>query len=719
MSHARRLALGTLVASIAGQLSLASAQAGDVTVLPGCGANPTGSFVPLSGAPRVGQTLVLGVDNPLGTQPPGALPMIGAALTTGPFFPCGVFVPGTGMAGGAAAGELMLGAPLPSVLIGAPWAGAGSPAPVSLPIPGNPALAGLTFYAQGALVEPGVGFRFARAASVTIGPPGPLPADIILEDGFVYTVDAAQPVVSAVAIRAGEIVYVGNDAGAAAYAGPLTQVIDLDGKMAMPGVHDSHVHILEGFHGAFTCQLPPGQSIPSYGAILQNCAPSAGTGWVIGYGHSIFDMHPFIEGGGSPVGVLDAAIPNHPTVIMEETSHSVWVNSLALQAVGFDAGSPDPPGGVILRDPGTGAPNGVLLDAAGEMVMDLALLPSPLLDQMNYDALLDGLAAANRNGITSLCDARVYWKRGYVEAWEQARDLGTLSVRAIGGLWAYPYELDDAQQIADLTALYSNDPSSLLRFSQVKLYADGEISHTTAALLLPYQLDPFFFSGTLAGPLGINVFDQARLTSYITQLQAVGFDMHVHTIGDRGVREALDAIEAADLASGGTVDARHRLTHVHLVHPADVPRFAALDVTADFQPFGGGLFSFFYGIYLPLAVLQQEAEQLRTLYDAGARVVLSSDFDVGSLSPFEGMENALAMGPESLPTRDAAIRAYTIEAAYLMRQEDKVGSLETGKRGDVIVLDRNITTIPVGQIGATKVLLTLLDGQEVWRDPSF
>ncbi len=549
-------------------------------------------------------------------------------------------------------------------------------------------------------------------------------ADLILFNGFIYTVNPTQPSASAIAISNGAIMFVGADQAALSLQGPLTRVIDLNGRMAMPGVHDSHVHILEAFHQATgTCALPTGIPMTDYIPIIQACAPNqVGTNWVLGYGQSIFDLQQFMEAGGSPKAILDQAVPNQPAAFLEETSHSVWANSLALQAAGFTAATPDPPGGVILRDPATGEPNGVLLDSAGEILFDLALTPTPVLEQMNYDALLQGLAFANRNGITSLSDARCYWQRGYVKAWERARDSGTLSVRAIVGLWAYPYIQDDAQQIASLAALYSNDPASKLRFSQVKLYSDGEISHTTAAMLQPYMVDPAFFQGPLAGPLGINYFDQARLTNYITQLQAVGFDCHIHTIGDRGVREALNAIEAAQLLPGGA-NARHRLTHVTLVAPQDVTRFSQLGIIADFQMSDASAFpntfDFYYGIYLSPAVLAQEPHRLRTIYDTGARVVLSSDYDVGSISPFLGMHHALTRGDESLPTLDAAIAAYTIAPAYLMRQENTVGSLEVGKRADLIVLDRNLFTIPVAQIPNTQVLMTLLDGAEVWRDPTF
>jgi len=244
--------------------------------------------------------------------------------------------------------------------------------------------------------------------TVAVERPQPADADLVLHDGFVYTVDGASSVASAVAIRDGVILYVGDDAGAARYVGPGTELVDLDGRMAMPGIHDSHMHPLEAFHEATTCILPTGSAISSYGPALASCAAASSGNWLIGYGHSIFDMHMFLESGGDPLAVIDAAVPGKPAVILEETSHSVWVNSLALQAAGIDATTPDPFGGVILHD-SMGDPNGVLLDAAGEIVMDLAFTPTPRLEQQNYDALLAALPFANRNGITSLVDARCYW----------------------------------------------------------------------------------------------------------------------------------------------------------------------------------------------------------------------------------------------------------------------------------------------------------------------
>ncbi len=551
-------------------------------------------------------------------------------------------------------------------------------------------------------------------------------ADLIMTNGFIYTVNPSQPSASALAIRDGEIVYVGSDAGALAWQGPQTQMLALAGRMAMPGAHDTHIHLLEAFHpAAGTCPLPLGIPIANYIPIIQACAPNqVGTNWVVGYGHSIFDMHQFIESGGNPRNILDLAVPDKPAVMLEFTSHSVWANSMALAAAGFTATRPNPPGGVILKDPVTGQPNGILIDSAGEIVMDLAFALNPALDQMNYDALLSGLEFANRYGITSYSDARVYWKRGYVEAYERARDLATLTARVNLGLWAYPYETGDSQQIADLISMYTSDLNSRLRINQVKIYSDGEIEHTSAALLQPYQLDATYFDAALVQPpVGLTYFDQARLTNYITQLEAAGFDMHIHAIGDRGASQALNAIQAADTANGGMLDTRHRLTHLYLVQPADIPRFATLGVIADFQMSSDfhfpSQFSFLYGSYLSQNVINTEALRLRSIYNTGARVVLSSDYDVDDISPFAGMERSLTRGAQSLPNVAAAIKAYTIDAAYAMRQESLVGSIETGKKADIIILDQNITTVPASSIGATNVLWTLLDGEEIWRDPGF
>ncbi|MEM7352545.1 MAG: amidohydrolase [Acidobacteriota bacterium] len=550
---------------------------------------------------------------------------------------------------------------------------------------------------------------------------GPVePADLVLSNGAVYTVNPAQPWAEAVAVRDGAIVFVGTTVEAEAYVGPATGVVDLEGRMMLPGLHDSHVHILEAFHAASgTCALPSGVSPETHIPRLQACAPNqVGTDWVLGYGHSIYDLLDHIGvGGRPPIEILDEAVPDQPVVILEETSHSAWANSEALAAAGIDASTPNPPGGVIVKDVTTGEPNGILLDAAGELLFDLALAPNPELEALNDQALDEGLAFAARHGITSLVDARAYWRRGYVEAWQRAEQQERLTARVIASLWAYPY-LDDGEQIATLSALYTNDPTSRLRFSQIKIYSDGEIGHTTAALLEPY------LCCELADPTGLNYFDQARLTQYITALEPLGFDFHIHAIGDRGVHEALNAVEAAEAINcppgGGTcTERRHRLTHVELVQPDDVPRFAGLGVIADLQMSHQYVlppFQFDFAFLLGAPRILERSWQLRSLHEAGARIVLSSDYDVGEISPFVGMRNALTRGDQSLPDLDAAIRAYTIDAAFLMRQEDRVGSIEVGKLADLVVVDRNLFELDPAQLGEAQVDITLVEGEAVFGD---
>lgn len=557
-----------------------------------------------------------------------------------------------------------------------------------------------------------------QVQAVSPPPAAPTPADRILHHGAIYTVDTAQPWAEAIAIRDGKLVYVGDNAGALSFRGPATEVIGLRGKMVMPGIGDSHMHLLEAHHPATgTVILESGQSLVNYIPTIQAQAPNQiGTNWIMGWGFSLFDVildELFFAR--SPLSVLDQAVPNGPAAIMEETSHAIWVNSAALAAAGIDRHTPNPPGGVIMKSFWSGRPNGILIDAAGELVMDLALAPNPQLDTLNQRALKIGYRHAARNGITMIGEARAFWQRNYLSAYQQAQADGTMTARTVLGLWASPSAQDTAQ-IAQLSSMYARNPQDRLQISQVKIYSDGITSMSTAALLEPYQ------RLQLAGPLGLNYFEDSRLARYVRELEQVGFDMHIHAIGDRGVRESLDAIEAAQLANPSLPPRRHRITHVELVEASDVPRFAQLGVIADFQTSSQWVLEehqFDLEPILGQQRLQQRWLPLRSIWDTGAHVVLSSDYDVGSLSPFVGMQNALHRGPQSLPNVDAAIRAYTIEPAYLLRLEQQTGSLMVGKDADYLVLDRNLFTVPSATLGQTKVLQTVLQGDVVWQSPAF
>ncbi|MBM7060573.1 amidohydrolase [Pseudomonas sp. UL073] len=530
-------------------------------------------------------------------------------------------------------------------------------------------------------------------------------ASLVLHNARIYTVNSAQPWAQALAIsEEGEILAVGSDAQVEEHADADTEFVDLDGRLVLPGFQDSHAHVLDASSEAQGgCQLEADGSLEQWLEAIGECAEAARGEWLLGSG---FSLHTLLDSGASPRALLDEIAADLPIAIMEETSHSYWLNSKALQLAGIKALEGNPEGGVILRDE-QGRPTGIVLDNAGDLVMDKALPPSKALQAVYYQAVLYGQEQLARNGITSVADARVFWRRGHLEAWQRAAREDRLKARTTLGLWAYP-QLDDDEQLADLKALYAPGAAdSLLHISQIKLYVDGIVHNTTARLRQPYQ-------HSLAGvdPRGLYYFTPERLQRYARELTAAGFDLHIHTIGDQAVRDALDAVAQA-------TPGRHRLTHVELVDQADLPRFRQLDVIADFQPSRYFTPSFLKDNRPLIGPRAEQMLPMRALYDSGARVTLSSDWDVNPLSPLGIMQNALSLGVRGLPNLEAAIRAYTLGAAYTLRQEQDTGSLEVGKQADLLVLDRDIFRLPASQIGQAKVLWTLLGGEQVYRSKDF
>jgi predicted amidohydrolase YtcJ len=527
--------------------------------------------------------------------------------------------------------------------------------------------------------------------------------DKLLLNGKIYTVNEQQPWAEAVYIKNGKIEFVGSNAAAKSIAATDAEIINLKGAMVMPGIQDIHMHPLEAespFAG--TCLLSSQETnAENFIAVLRDCAPyQLASDWVLGFGHSIFTL---LESNRLPVEILDQAIPDKPAIIMEETSHSIWVNSKALAVAGIDSNTPNPTGGVIVKDP-TGKPTGILFDSAGDLIMDMAWLPTDAIKKLNYKGLSRALKKINSYGITSLAEARTYWKRGFQEAWQQAETEGQLTVRAVLNLWLYPNE-DDDLQINKLSKLYKNNPNSLLKISQVKVYSDGILINTTAAMLKPYLIT----LGEIPSKNGLNYFTEPRLIKYIKALEAVGFDFHIHAIGDRSVHESLNAIEQGNGLS------RHRITHLEIVNPADYKRFKQLNVTADMQVAGDFTQPSVWSENK--ALIGNRADNLiplKSLYEAGARITLSSDWDVSTLNPFVGMQNALTRKPQNLPDLATVIKAYTINAAYALRQEDTTGSIEVGKFADIIVLNQNIFNVATDKIKDTKVLKTYLNGNLVF-----
>ncbi|MCB0704356.1 MAG: amidohydrolase family protein [Saprospiraceae bacterium] len=534
-------------------------------------------------------------------------------------------------------------------------------------------------------------------------------ADRVFINGKIYTANDAQPFAEALAIKDNLILFVGSNTDINQHIGSSTVVEDLDGRLILPGIHDVHMHPLEAGSLVYgDCLLDPYEwYTQDLVTTLANCnlEPNE-NGWILAYGHSIFTL---LEGGVIPRFALDQAFPDVPVAVLEETSHSVWVNSKGLEMAGIDANTPDPVGGHIMKL-GNGTIIGVLLDNAGDLVLHQALASNPVIDALNYNGLIEySLPLMARNGITSACEARTYWKRNYLQIWQDVQDNGLLTCRMVLTPWVYP-EDEDAEMVPILQSMYQAD-DNFLRINQLKVYSDGISINATAALLEPYD-----FNWGLPFDTGLNYIEVNRLSTLISTLETTGYDFHIHAIGDRGVTEGLNAIEFAR-NQNGDIGARHRITHLEFVDPADFPRFEELNVTADMQVAGYWTEPQYWGLNEDFVGAERSENfiPLKFIYDNNARVTLSSDWDVSTLNPFHGMQNALTRAPQEMPSVEAVVKAYTIHGAYLMRQDQFTGSLEVGKWADFICVNQDIFTIPQNQIALTKVLCTWVDGTEVYR----
>lgn len=528
-------------------------------------------------------------------------------------------------------------------------------------------------------------------------------ADIIFKNGDIYTVNPAHPWASAIAINDGIITYVGELEDATKLADDNTRFIDLAGRMMLPGLHDVHIHPLESASEATHFVVDGENTIRHYqNALLDASAQYPNTPWLIGYGHNIDTLLAMQT---SPIEVLDQVVSDRPVIIMEQTSHSMWVNSKALALANISSQTVDPIGGVIGRDDNQTL-NGILYDNAGNIVMDLAMQHMGTESQQNYDGFVDYTQPKLlRHGITSISDARVYWQRGQLDTWQQLAKDDVLKLRVSLGLWAYP-QASDEYQISQLISLYQNKAESLLKVNQIKFYMDGILVNTTAAMKQPYE----FGWLDLENNRGLNYFTQSRLTKYIKALEPIGFDFNIHAIGDRGVHEALSAIESSTQGN-----ARHRLTHIEVVDPKDYHRFKALNVIADAQVAGDFTNPDHWPEMIPL-LGHHRADHLvpiKSLVDQGAKLTLSSDWNVSTLNPFIGIANAISRQPEAI-TLEQAIASYTINSSYAMRQENIVGSIEVGKEADFIILENNLFDLTPHQIKQVQVNQTWVKGQRVF-----
>ena len=539
----------------------------------------------------------------------------------------------------------------------------------------------------------------------------PPAADAVYTNARVYIVDSANSWADALAVHDGKIVAIGTEAEVETFAGDTTNVIDLDGRMVMPGIHDTHIHAgLAGEQQRLECYFLT-VDLQEVLDTLRDCIDDTPDGeWVRG-GQWYPSLFPPEK---TPREILDEIAPDHPVFLMDWSWHNGWVNSRALEVFGIDDDTPDPPGGIIERDLETGRATGLLLDNAAYSL--IRQLPAYPLDD-RVGALEWSLAQITQHGVTTIKEAIV--THSIAEAFAELERRDGLPVRVKTSLtWKNPFATSHEDELA-LIEERASVSSERIDTPFAKIMLDGIPPTYTAAMLEPYEPSEAF-GNDWRGKL---IFQPDELNADVIDLDKNGLSVKIHATGDRSVRTALDAFEAARDANGNS-DIIHEVSHAELIHADDLPRFAALNVAAEMCPI----------LWHPIPGLDWElwlgpdrkVWPIKDLLEAGALVTYGSDWSVvPTPNPWPGIEAMVTRaeptgnGEETLWPEQAieladTIRIFTINSAIANRAGDSSGSLEVGKDADFIVLDRNIFEVPVTEISDTKVLVSVLAGETLF-----
>jgi predicted amidohydrolase YtcJ len=559
--------------------------------------------------------------------------------------------------------------------------------------------------------------RASSLASLTLvlaacGGRGEPAADLVLRGGVVRTMDAGVPAgsaPSAVAVRAGRIVYVGDDAGVAALVGDATEVIELSGRAVLPGFHDTHVHPISGGLEQAECDLTGVTTRADVVRLVAACAAADPTApWVRGGGFAL----PIFPGGAPTRELLDSLVPDRPAYLTSADAHTAWVNSPALTLAGVTASTPDPPpDGVIVRG-ADGSPQGTLRESA----MGLVARHLPAHSPAELRAGLErSLALAASYGITTLHEASA--DEAFLATYAEAERGGALTARVIVALRVDPAR--GVAQVRELEALRDRHAGRLVRPVAAKVFLDGVIEGGTAALLEPYVDRPGW-----RGDLGL---EPDTLNALVEALDDAGFKVHIHAIGDRAVRAALDALDLQHQRDRGT-GPRHVVAHLQIIDPADVSRFVVLGTVASFQPLWAFRDSYVTDLTEPRLGPERSSRlyPIRSVLASGAIVAAGSDWSVTTMSPFPAIEVGVrrvdpdldageAWIPEERVSLDDMLAMYTRNGALAGELGAETGTVSVGKSADLIVLDRDPYAVDARELSEIAVDVTVFEGRVVYR----
>jgi predicted amidohydrolase YtcJ len=520
----------------------------------------------------------------------------------------------------------------------------------------------------------------------------------------------------AVAIAGGRILAVGSSDDVEPLVGPGTVVERLEGRWLLPAFHDAHVHPIQAGRELNECDLTGDSTIEEYLArIGEYAAAHPDRPWVSGGGWSM-DAFP---GGVPSADLLDRVCSDRPVFLPNRDHHSAWVNRRALELAGIDARTPDPADGRIDRD-AEGRPTGALHEGAMGLVG--RLVPAPTAEELTA-ALLAAQRHLHSVGIVGWQDALVGTGLGMpdtLDTYLAARRDGLLTAKVVLALW---WDRERGlEQVPELVARRERAARAGLDASSVKVMQDGVCETHTAAMLHPY-LDGH---GHPTDNHGLSFIPPDDLARCVAALDAEGFQVHIHALGDRAVRDSLDAVAHARAVNGVTGN-RHHLAHVQVVDPDDVPRFAELDVTANAQPLWACRDEAIEVLTLPYVDEGARHQQyvFGSLQRAGARLACGSDWPVSAPDPLLGMHvavNRRAPGdPDAEPllpgealTVQRALAGYTTGSAWLNRLEDVSGRIEVGYAADLVAVDRDVLGGDGAELGATRVTRTYADGRLVF-----
>jgi len=541
-----------------------------------------------------------------------------------------------------------------------------------------------------------------------------LPANRVFINGAVYTVNVAQPWAEAVAIADGHIAYVGSNEEIQSWIGAETEVTELDGQMLLPGFHDSHTHILIGVPTDENCDLLRIDTIPEVETKLIKCTELQGFGedrWIVGGGWSAW-LWPKSEPGKA---ALDEIFPERPVYLESSFGHSAWVNSRALELAGVHSETVVGVDGTVVRDPATGEATGTLHDSA--MLLVKNILPAMTMEY-RLKSVRAAIDMAHSLGVTSVIEPG--FDGDLIAPLLIISDADEFELRAVTSLspinWQ-PGAFDDG--VFEFLEQRGAWHRPNIDVDSVKIYMDGVIESGTGALLESYEDESL--------GLGPQYYSQEKVNEYFTRFDAMGLQVHVHAIGDAGVRLALNGFKAMRDVNGVSGN-RHHITHLQLIHEDDIPRFAELEIGATFQALWAYPDEAAIEMDIPMIGKQRTYEMypIASINRAGGRVNGASDYFVTSMNPLLAIEVAITR--QDPYTNDGAIlnedervdlatmiEAYTINGAYTMKLEDKQGSIEVGKRADLVVLDRNLFEIDPDEISDTNVTMTIFDGRTVFQ----